>query len=106
MSDITKIEETRYKDDGDWEEWPYPTIEITSRVTGELKDKILKLTDREPSDTTQITIVETNISAGWSEWTQDDDYGLAVYVGTVKVREWTYQSSERDAMAKFLAWVN
>ena len=106
MNDITKIKETRYKDDGDWEEWPYPTFEITSRVTGELRDKILKLTNREINDTSEVTIVESDISSGWSEWTQEDDYGLAVYVGTVKVREWTYQFSERDAMAKFLTWVN
>lgn len=106
MSDITRIMVTQSKDDGDWDEWPYPTIETTSRVTGELKAKILKLTGRKDDDTSEVTIVEIHVSSGWSEFTQDDDYALEVFVGGERVKEWSYETSEASAMGSFLSWID
>ena len=106
MSDITKIKVTRFKEDGEWDEWPYPTIEITSRITGELRDKILKRIGREPSDTTEITIVESNISSGWSEFTQDNDYGIELFVGAEWIRICDYETSVESAMSQFFTWVD
>ena len=106
MSDITRIKVTQFKEDGDWDEWPYPTIETTSRITGKLKNKILKRIGREPSDTTEIIIVESNISSGWSEFTQDNDYAIEVFVGTECIRICDYETSVESAMGQFFAWVD
>ena len=106
MSDITRIKEIRYKDDGDWDEWPYPTIETTSRITGELRDKILKRTGRKANDTSEITIVESNVSSGWSEFTQDNDYSIDVFIGTEGITITNYDTSEESAMSRFFEWVD
>ena len=100
--DITKIREERSKEDGDWDEWPYPTVDITSRITGELKDKILKLTGDSEGE---VTLVETEVSGGYSEYTQEDEHSIRVLIGKRQVWCAPYEMSGDRAMARFLAWV-
>jgi hypothetical protein len=101
--DITKIKEVTTKDDGDWEEWPYPTVEITSKITGELREKILNLTAHQFDG--DITLVEEKVSSGYSEYTQEDEHSIRVLIGDRQVWTEAYESSQESAMAKFLRWV-
>lgn len=101
MSDITKIREERSKDDGDWEEWPYPTVTITSRVTGSLRTAILAKLGVADGD---VTIEESEVSGGWSEVTQETDYQIQVLLDGVKKWERDVQWSAESAMAAFMDW--
>jgi hypothetical protein len=68
VSDITKVSELRSKDEGNWDDWPYPTITITSRITGDLRSRILarlRLPDGE------VILEESEVSGGYSEFTQE-----------------------------------
>lgn len=102
MSDITKISEQRTKDGGDWDEWPYPTINITSRVTGDLRAKILARLDRTNGD---VELQELEVSGGYSEYTQENDYEIRVLVDGRERWGSKYGTSAEDSMAMFLKWV-
>lgn len=100
--DIIKIREERHKEDGgDWDDWPYPTITITSRVTGDLRTAILAKLDKVSGD---VLIEESEVSGGWSEFTQETDYSVRVMVdGQERWRNDSEWSAE-NAMAAFLKW--
>lgn len=101
MSDIQKIRETRTKDDGDWEEWPYPTVEIESVITGDLRAAILRKLGF-GYDGHEVRLIETDVSSGYSEFTQEDDCSIAVTVDGAE--KWKAESllSTDSAMARFL----
>ena len=101
MSDITKVRETRTKDDGDWDEWPYPTVEIESVVSGELRSRILSVLGIE-DDGQKIMLVETNVSGGWSEFTQETECGIEVRIDAETAWKDEYNYSSESAMAAFL----
>jgi hypothetical protein len=104
MSDITKIKEQRSKDDGDWDEWPYPTVTITSLVTGDLRTAILAKLNMPPDALGVITIEESQVSGGYSEYTQEDDCAIRVMIDGRE--RWKHESafSMKSAMAAFIKW--
>jgi hypothetical protein len=59
-------------EDGREDEWPYPNHYIKSLITGELADRVRARLDQ-PAET-PVLITETQISGGWSEYTQETDY--------------------------------
>jgi hypothetical protein len=100
FNDITKIKEVQEKD-GDWEEWPYPSRTITSRISGDLKAAILKshsLTDAG----NDVTLEEEYESGGYSEYTQEEDFTLRLYVNGSEIWSHEYASSSDSAMRAFL----
>lgn len=101
MSDIRKVRETRSKDDGDWEEWPYPDFEVESVVSGELRRRILASLERE-EDGCEVRLIESEISGGWSEFTQEDDHSIELRIGEAVVWESKDEASQESAMASFL----
>lgn len=73
----------QWEDDPDFgrsaSDWPYPTRYIQSLITGDLADAVrarLGLDSHVP-----VYIVETVISGGWSEYTQQNDYSSIVEAG-------------------------
>lgn len=101
MGDITKIAEHYTKEEGVWGDWPYPTVTIISKVTGELRDKILALTGGEGD----VYLEESEISVGYSEYTQDTEYTIRVVVNASEVWKHDCEVSKESAMASFLRWV-
>ena len=99
--DIQKIRETRTKEDGDWGEWPYPTLEIESVVSGELRARILTKLGKE-TDGGEVRLIETNVSAGYSEYTQEDECSAEVRIGSETVWKAEYEHSIGAAMTSFL----
>lgn len=99
MNDIART--SYYVGPGDPDEWPYPTITIESEVTGELRDKILAKTGRDGT----VTLLETEVSGGWSEYTPETDYNIEVLVDGSSVWQDTYNGSPGTAMGAFLKWV-
>ena len=98
--DITRLRETRTKDDGDWDEWPYPTVEIESVISGELRARILAKLGH-TDDGCEVRLIETNVSGGWSEFTQEDECSIEVKIGSgVAWRDETF--STESAMERFL----
>lgn len=103
MKDISKISEVRSVEDGEpWDEWPYPTITITSLISGELRSRVLM---KIGADDGRITIVETEVSGGYSEYTQETDYGIELFHNDNSVWKAEYTSGGDTAMAAFLRWV-
>lgn len=103
MSDIRKVRETYSKENpGDWEDWPYPTVTIESEVSGELRAGILAKLGRSKGD---VCLVESEVSGGWSEWTQETDYEISVEIDGEKVWGDEYSPSKESALAAFLEWV-
>lgn len=103
MSDIKKIREERTKDeDGDWDEWPYPTITITSSISGDLRAAILRKLNMAEGN---VIIEESEVSGGYSEYTQETDYGIRVMVdGQERWKSSGIEWSAENAMAAFLKW--
>lgn len=106
MSDInairkwTETEGHELNEYGEYD-WPYPTEVVESRVTGDLRDKVLLRTDRFDGD---VLITERVISGGWSEYTQENDYEFDVTIDGVTV--WTSRRWSSENIAAFLAWVD
>ena len=98
---IKKVRETRTKDDGDWGEWPFPTVEIESVISGDLRSRILAKLGRE-DDGCEVRLVETAVSAGYSEFTQEDECSIEVKIGSDVAWSDEYAYSTESAMAKFL----
>lgn len=103
MNDITKIMESHVKGEGDFEVWPYPTVIITSRITGKLREKILTLTGTIAEK--EVLLEETTISVGYSEYTADYEYEIRVLVDGNEVWSHDMAYSPETAMAAFLRWV-
>lgn len=61
------ISETEDPDENQGE-WPYPNKYRTYRITGELADRVLAKAGTDG----EVTILETEISGGYSEYTQGD----------------------------------
>jgi len=101
MSDITKIRETRTKDEGDWDEWPYPTVEIESVISGELRSRILAVLGRK-DDGSEMRLVEIQVSGGWSEFTQEDECEIGIKIGAETIWKDDYNYSSESAMAAFM----
>jgi hypothetical protein len=104
MGDIKKISETCEKDGGDWEEWPYLTVTIKSEVTGELRGKIIAKAGGEPTPG-RVTLIETKVSAGYSEYTQEDECSIEVRIDGASVWKDEQNFSSDRGMAAFLRWV-
>lgn len=101
MSDIRKVREVREKDDGDWEDWPYPILTIESVVSGGLRAIILARLNA--PDTAEVRLIETCVSGGYSEFTQEDDYGIEVLADGASAWKHEYGTSAESSMARFLA---
>jgi hypothetical protein len=103
MSDITKISESYSKDPDyhDWDAWPYPTVCIESVVSGELRSRILTALDWK-DDGSELHLVETKISSGWSEYTPEDDCEIAVMIGSQTLWESKHHYNSEPAMAAFM----
>jgi hypothetical protein len=107
MSDITKVREWTDTDGHEADEygnydWPYPTEVVESRVTGDLRDKILARTD---CDEGEVLIIERVVSGGYSESTQENDYEFDVTIDGVTV--WTSsQWSDEKNLAAFITWAD
>lgn len=102
MSDIEKIRETREKEGyGDWDEWPYPTVTVESRVTGDLRARILQVLEH-ADDQAEVRLIETYVSGGYSEYTQEDECEIEVKIGDSSAWKDEYNYSTESAMAKFL----
>ena len=101
MSDIRKVRETLTKDEGDWEEWPYPTVTIESVVSGELRSRIFAVLGR-ADDGAEVRLVETKVSAGYSEYTQEDECEIEVKIGTETAWKDDYNYSSESAIASFM----
>lgn len=100
MNDIRKIRQTETKDDGDWEEWPYPTVEIESVISGDLRSRILTKLER-ADDGCEIRLIETSVSGGYSEYTQEDECSIEVKIDTETV--WKAETfSTESATARFM----
>lgn len=99
--DIQKVKETRTKDAGDWGEWPFPTLEIESVITGELRSRILAKLGRS-DETAEMLLIETNVSSGYSEYTQEDECSIRVRIGEDTAWQADYEHSTDAAMARFL----
>lgn len=105
MSDITKISELRTKDNGEWDDWPYPTVTITSAITGELRKRILAKLEITDLPGVDVTIEESEVSVGYSEFTQETDYGIRVMVdGVEKWKREGFDFSTDSTMAAFMKW--
>ena len=103
MGDIRKVSETRSKDDGDWDEWPYPTVTIESEVTGELRSKVIAAAGGEPVPG-RVIITETEVSGGYSEFTQETEYGIEVRIDGASVWKDEYNMDSETAMSAFMRW--
>lgn len=102
MSDIRKVSETRVKeDDGEWDDWPYPTVTIESVVSGNLRSRILNELERH-DDGCEIRLIENQVSGGYSEYTQEDDCSIEIRIGQETVWENKFNFSSESAMAAFL----
>lgn len=65
------------------EEWPDRTTDRTTLITGELADMI-----REHFDIVgDVTLVEEGTEGGYSEYTQEENWDISVFVGDQKVWE-------------------
>lgn len=104
MSDLRKVRETRTKDDGDWDEWPYPTLTIESVISGDLRTRALSKLGR-PDHDGEVLLIESHVSAGWSEYTQEDDYSIEVSINGESAWKDEYNYSTESAMAQFLKWI-
>jgi hypothetical protein len=100
MSDIRKVAESYHKDNGDWDEWPYPTLTIESIITGKLRTHILNIYSLE--DTAEVYLIETQVSGGYSEFTKEDECSIQVQVDGIIVWDSIYHMNKESAMAKFL----
>jgi hypothetical protein len=101
MNDIRKVMESRSKEDGDWDDWPYPTVTIESVVSGELRARILTVLGY-ADDGREVRLIESQVSGGYSEYTQEDECSIEVRIGAeVAWKNMFY--SEESAMAAFLA---
>ena len=101
MSDIRKVRATQEKD-GDWEEWPYPTETIESVISGDLRARILRILER-TDDGAEVRLIETNVSGGYSEYTQESECDIEVRIGGDVAWKDEYSFSTESAMTKFLA---
>lgn len=104
MSDITKISELRTKDGGDWDKWPYPTVTITSAITGELRKRILAKLEIADNPGTEVTIEESEVSGGYSEYTQENDCSIRVMVDGTEHWQRGDMYGTDGAMAAFMKW--
>lgn len=101
MRDIRKVRATQEKD-GDWEEWPYPTETIESVVSGDLRARILRILER-ADDGTEVRLIETNVSGGYSEYTRETECDIEVRIGGDVAWKYEDSLSNESAMTKFLA---
>jgi hypothetical protein len=86
---------------GDPDKWPYPTITIESEISGELRDRIIARTGL----TGRVTLLESEISGGYSEYTQETDYEIEVLIDGHHVWNDDYQWSTESAFGAFMTWV-
>lgn len=115
-SDITKIREWEDVDGHELYDpadpdsgyrWPGPDQCIESRISGALRQQILRNLGRAPDDTCDIRLVERTIEGGYSEFTVEHDYEIEVWVqeGRQAQRVWSNDSIfNRSTMAAFLDW--
>lgn len=64
---------------GDPEEWPFPTEHTLSEITGGLAERVRARAGAD--DTAPVFVLEHEVSGGYSEWTQENDYPFTVLVG-------------------------
>ena len=69
---IDSPEEGRSADD-----WPYPDEHTEYLIGGQLADQIRARTGQ----TGDVIFEELNVSGGWSEYTQENDYSVTIKVG-------------------------
>ena len=107
MSGITKIREWVDSDEpepeGGWD-FPAPPVNVESLISGDLRARILAKLER-ADDGCEVKLVETEIEGGYSEFTREYDYEIAVWIGEQRV--WHHDASwtAEDSMAAFLNWV-
>lgn len=110
MSDITKIREWIDTDEQEPEhgwEWPHPPICVESRVTGDLRDRILRKIGRDTDDAVEVRIIELEIEGGYSEYTVEHDFDIEVWLheGRQSQKVWDSTAWSYDrAMADFIKW--
>lgn len=80
-SPLTTLREWEDEDANDGG-WPYPTRYTESEANGELAERIRRALG--VADDLPVYVTEEVVSGGWSEYTQEDDYTLAIRVGTAK----------------------
>ena len=105
MGDITKVREWVDSDEPEPEggyDWPRPPICIESVVTGELRLRILARADKAAGS---VRLIESEVEAGWSEFTPETYYPIEVKVDGETVWERDVDFSAETAMAAFLKWV-
>lgn len=95
MNDIIMI--SQEVAEGDPDEWPYPTITVESEIMGDLREKIFAKTGLRG----RVTLIESEVSGGYSEYTQETDYGIEVFIDGVHV--W---SDDYNGQSAFLRWVS
>lgn len=66
----------------DADDWPYPTTYRESQANGELAERIRRALG--VADDLPVYVTEEIVSGGWSEFTQEDEYGLVIRVGDEK----------------------
>jgi hypothetical protein len=107
MSDITKIREwvdsEEAEPEGGWD-WPTPPVNVESLISGDLRARILAKLGR-ADDGCEVKLAETEIEGGYSEFTVDYDYEIAVWIGAERVWRYDLAFSAEDSMAAFLRWV-
>jgi hypothetical protein len=109
MNDIIKIRELHVKTSNNfvgWTEWPYPTVITTSLITGDLKEKILKKIGPSDGTITDMFLVETYNSCGYSEYTQEDEYNIDVEYQNKVIIHINYEYTSEGVMAQFMRWVD
>jgi len=85
------------------EEWPYPTITTRSIVTGDLREKILRLYNLEVG---VVHIVETSTSEGYSDATQEERVDIEIRINGNSVKEFLDNYSSQSAISRFLHWID
>lgn len=60
-------------------EWPYPTQYVERAVSGSLAHAIRARFGAD--STTPVTITSEEVSGGWSEYTQENDYNMTIQCG-------------------------
>nr|WP_296763756.1 hypothetical protein [Rhodococcus sp. (in: high G+C Gram-positive bacteria)] len=100
------ISEWEDEDENDGE-WPYPTEYVKSVISGELADQVRKKIGKDKNDfLPPVYITEINVSGGYSEYTQENDYSFIIECGDYHSNElfdsrW-YSNNQLNALLKWL----
>jgi hypothetical protein len=87
-----------WQEEGDTDEWPYPTIHKTYLIEGDLADAVRKRSGL----TGDVTSVEEVISGGYSEWTQENDYPFELQVDGTTV--FTHDAYYGGSLGEDIGW--